>query len=524
MAASKVVSQACGECRARKIKCDLQRPACGRCIKSRRRCPGYRDQLTLLFKDETQSVAQRTKATTHTIAIGRRTPKSIMEEALGKALLSNDRAQRGELFLPPMDLFVVDVQDRASCYFFEVFDWVGASTLVDGSFNHATDAVKAPVGERALLAGISAVGKASLANVEQNICLKESAMNDYVATLKLVKMAVDDAEQLENDSTLTAIFLLSLFEMVVGQGTESFENWLNHIEGAARLIEMRGKDELSCAASRTMFYAWRPQMIVCSLIRKAPVPSKLLSFSFQYASFTRRPDTASTRELTFIIARLARLGHNIDTANMTDSEAILSELGSIDAALTAWSNSISPSCYYDPVLTTESFQMGYSFTLTPHRRYSHKYPGIWVASMWNQYRTTRLQVYGMILAHLQPQAAAGRPACEPHRVQCAEIRSRMCRLANDICCSVPYILGLLGQDRRESPSTPIKSSMGGFMLLWPLTVAALADQHPSATSSFVLHCFDIIRWALGIHQAMVFRDCVLSSTTLYGWADAYDVF
>jgi hypothetical protein len=112
-----------------------------------------------------------------------------------------------------MDIFVVDVQDRAACYFFEVFDWVGASTLIEGSFDYNKDAADAPVGELALLAGITAVGKASLANIHRSDALRESASDDYVTTLNLVNSALCDAEQLKEDSTLTAIFLLSIFEV-----------------------------------------------------------------------------------------------------------------------------------------------------------------------------------------------------------------------------------------------------------------------------------------------------------------------
>lgn len=108
---------------------------------------------------------------------------------------------------------MVDVQDRAACYFFEVFDWVGASTLVEGSFDYKVDSLNAPLGEQALLAGITAVGKASLANLHQSNTLRESASDDYVTTLSLVSTAIRDTQQIKEDSTLIEIFLLSIFEV-----------------------------------------------------------------------------------------------------------------------------------------------------------------------------------------------------------------------------------------------------------------------------------------------------------------------
>jgi hypothetical protein len=136
-----------------------------------------------------------------------------MEESFEKTLATNKLAQRGELFLLPIGIFMVDVQDRATCYFFEVFDWVGASALVEGSFNYKVDSSNAPLGEQALLAGITAVGKASLANLHQSNTLRESASDDYVTTLNLVSTAIRDTEQIKEDSTLIAIFLLSIFEV-----------------------------------------------------------------------------------------------------------------------------------------------------------------------------------------------------------------------------------------------------------------------------------------------------------------------
>lgn len=204
-----------------------------------------------------------------------------MEEAFEKSIASNELAQRGELFLLPIDLFVVDVQDRATCYFFEVFDWVGASTLVEGSFDYQRDSSNAPLGEQALLAGITAVGKACLANLQQSNTLRESASDDYVATLNLVNTALGDNGQLNEDATWIAIFLLSIFEVslvtrltmnnyvetniltqiIVGQEMKSIDNWMSHVIGAIKLLDSRGRDTLSKTSSPEMFYCWRNAMV-----------------------------------------------------------------------------------------------------------------------------------------------------------------------------------------------------------------------------------------------------------------------
>ncbi|KAF2833655.1 hypothetical protein CC86DRAFT_278075 [Ophiobolus disseminans] len=51
-------SKGCEGCRARKVKCDEAKPACSRCTRSHFECK-YRDQDTLLFRNQTAAAAQR---------------------------------------------------------------------------------------------------------------------------------------------------------------------------------------------------------------------------------------------------------------------------------------------------------------------------------------------------------------------------------------------------------------------------------------------------------------------------------
>ncbi|KAF4984386.1 hypothetical protein FZEAL_430 [Fusarium zealandicum] len=55
-------SQGCQNCRTRRIKCDKVKPECSQCIRVGRKCPGYRDQLSLMFRDESSKVIQKAHA------------------------------------------------------------------------------------------------------------------------------------------------------------------------------------------------------------------------------------------------------------------------------------------------------------------------------------------------------------------------------------------------------------------------------------------------------------------------------
>ncbi|PSR90401.1 hypothetical protein BD289DRAFT_217123 [Coniella lustricola] len=55
-------SLGCLSCRKRRIKCDRRQPECTQCVRLSKSCPGYRDQLSLMFRDETVKVEKRVRA------------------------------------------------------------------------------------------------------------------------------------------------------------------------------------------------------------------------------------------------------------------------------------------------------------------------------------------------------------------------------------------------------------------------------------------------------------------------------
>ncbi|OHF00601.1 hypothetical protein CORC01_04140 [Colletotrichum orchidophilum] len=58
-------SKGCSNCRERKVRCDQREPGCGQCEKRQQQCPGYRNLVDLMFRDESSHVikkAAKTKA------------------------------------------------------------------------------------------------------------------------------------------------------------------------------------------------------------------------------------------------------------------------------------------------------------------------------------------------------------------------------------------------------------------------------------------------------------------------------
>jgi hypothetical protein len=206
-------------------QCDQTRPACNRCIKAKRTCPGYRDQLSLLFRDESLAVAQKAKsnssnssssnspsqttagdsfqfvATLHDV--GSKTPSTCWEIA--------SRQDEVGLQLP---LYPLKESERfqATCFFFSSYSWL-YSGLMQGLDPYGELSPSAPMGEKAMINAIVSAGMASLSNLRGSQSMRLTACREYSKALKWTNAAISDRKQATEDTTLAAILCLSLFEV-----------------------------------------------------------------------------------------------------------------------------------------------------------------------------------------------------------------------------------------------------------------------------------------------------------------------
>lgn len=157
---------------------------------------------------------RRAKAEAHApLSTSRKTPKSLIDKSLEDYLITGSAENPADLFLLPIDSLVINVEHQASCFFFQNYTWIGTLALIRSSFDYRIESAEAPLGERALLAGVTAVGKAAIGNIYKSSSLVQSARSDYCNSLCLTNAAISTAGQWNQDSTLVAVFLLSLFEV-----------------------------------------------------------------------------------------------------------------------------------------------------------------------------------------------------------------------------------------------------------------------------------------------------------------------
>ena len=332
-------------------QCDQREPGCGQCGKRQQQCPGYRNLVDLMFRDENPRIIKKAKAkdrrrngvasspatpgTPITPALspseypsalspipstpGLSTPasppatvpppaQSLLQtvepgaaphtvKALPAILTPNSYASgtwqaTSDSLLPSPDSeeypqipsvalpysVTPSLQEKGTAFFFSKF-----VSLEGNSFNHRFDYVfdvwKPPSLQRqrrvdSVMSSMTAVGLAGLARVTNSEEMLECARKSYGAALRLTNLALRDKREALKDTTMLAVLILGIFEMVVGS-QNPLVAWHEHINGAAALANMRGPNQFKTPAGIKMFLMLNYSVVISCIAKGVPMPPGL---------------------------------------------------------------------------------------------------------------------------------------------------------------------------------------------------------------------------------------------------------
>ena len=509
-------------------QCDQEKPACARCVKAGRVCPGYRDPLNLSFRDESQDVIRKARVRPRSpVQSTSRRAFPVFETSTGVVRSGGSNAKpppADDLGLTRRRAPSVSVTDQATCFFFSNFV-VADMGLSKSHLNHVTALIQLP-GNGALAATVAAVGMAGLANTRAAPQVMVAARENYAKALRLINAALRDPIESKTNQTLSAVLLLGLFEvsgfiktasseLTLAQiftcnNEQSMESWTNHIDGAAALLRFRGPEQLRTRIGLTMFMQCRAQIVcVSSLIQSTynDLTARQLISSLQRRLKANVPIVdwddlgqyypvdveLPAHRLSVIVARISNLRAAVFTKVITDCSSIVLSFLSIEAALSEWVMLLPPQWTFTTVDTTTESGADYG-------RQRHVYEDIWIASVWNSYRCVRMLCNEEILGHLRrlpspPSLSTG----ADYSAQARMSRSILNQLASEICTSVTFHLG---QPKVEDGRLLFQCrALYGIHLLWPLYIAGNVSETPRSRRSWVTDVLDGIGYSLGIRQA-----------------------
>ncbi|KAL7928128.1 hypothetical protein V8C35DRAFT_318862 [Trichoderma chlorosporum] len=235
-------SKACHACRNRRKKCDRVETGCKQCARKGLPCPGFRDHLDLLFRDETHRVvlkAQRSSAFSR--GSKQQTLKTPLhsQETTPQECCTLIRTLAEMPFAPAASPAYIIVEDVAISYFM-------CSYIRYSKFQHYLPDLymQSPKIEDALSTALSATSLATFAIRRRDQSFMFKAQRYYSVALARTNAAISDHIIFSDhagvalDRTLAAILLLGLFEVTFG-GKTSPEQWATHNLGAFNLLQLR---------------------------------------------------------------------------------------------------------------------------------------------------------------------------------------------------------------------------------------------------------------------------------------------
>ncbi|CZR39273.1 uncharacterized protein FPRO_05535 [Fusarium proliferatum ET1] len=306
-------------------------------------------------------------------------------------------------------------------------------------------------------------------------------LNRYVKAVKALREAMK-TEGLSSDyQSLYGVLLLCGYETITGHVSMP-SAWGTHVDGALALLKLRATH--GSPFSRSMHFFIQKNVVMSQMQICQPVDEL---FTQGLPSPGQDPEI----RLLSIAAGIPRVQHqSIDLAQLetTDIESIVHDADTLDSCLSTWAQGLPPGWSY-----ATAFNINNDARSDYAPRSVHKYAHFYTARVWNFYRISQL-----ILLSIRLRASSILPSLS----DTTKVRQKMVALVEDICATVPYLLGkdlcmnlqfVTNQERQEGSLLNSGSNVkrvgnvqtGKFSLVWPLFVACSATEIPQQQKDWI---------------------------------------
>ncbi|PNY28440.1 Uncharacterized protein TCAP_01636 [Tolypocladium capitatum] len=489
-------SKGCSSCRERKIRCDQRMPTCGQCEKRQQECPGYRNMVDLMFRDESHHVIKKAKTARkrprkpgHSAgpddggptALPSPSPSSLPfspstsgsafttmlihqpRPFLGSAkpnIVDGDTdASGGDLDGP--DRIYVDeshhgsravttttseipyalttsLRERGVAFFFARY--VATDHGCYQNYDFIYDVWKPPpsldVAETndCIMASMTAVGLTGLSRLTRCPEAMIRARQSYVLALRLANQALRDPVEAVKDSTMLGVLILGTYEFVSGRTPQTIRAWQEHVSGAAALASMRGAAQFRTNAGTRMFIMLCHTVLISCIRSGLPMPQSMVDLRNELWNLT---DTRGPIwRVVDTLYNALQVRHDITSGKVVGVDAIVEKLSGVEDQFSALVEGLPNAWKYREakLVRPHPAVMGDS---------CHVYLGLTQATTWNGMRTMRMLVQETILDVLYH--SVDDPALLPprHQFQMAKAMRLVQMLGQAFVASVPQHFGVI---------------------------------------------------------------------------------
>ncbi|KAL8870621.1 MAG: hypothetical protein Q9174_003376 [Haloplaca sp. 1 TL-2023] len=381
-------SGACQNCKQRHVKCDETRPACLKCIKSKRICPGYIEGLDLVLRDQNQiakaGAERRQKARDKSRS---KTPESSSEPASPDSLIVYSSVPESQ-------------ESYAQTFFISAYVLAPRDGRTDHGFLELLPLMFNKLSKSSVLStSLSVVShcffqawQPDIRNIDHVVVQKI-----YSKALNALQAALRDPRQCESDEVLMAVSLLSFYEYTVS-AVMSRPRAEQHIEGISALVKRRGSTNMRSDLAKRLLIAARNSIVSKALANSMAV-EQVPEIWDDPGEMPKNPATLLTSiclEAANVLATAAKYPA-IPSSGLLHDEVVSNMLFSaeaVEAKFAAWQMQV-PAEWWPTTLSRDSAPqeiidagfLGDSCDI---------YSDTSVCDVWNSFRTTRLRVLSLI--------------------------------------------------------------------------------------------------------------------------------
>ncbi|KAI0467297.1 hypothetical protein F4859DRAFT_525943 [Xylaria cf. heliscus] len=510
--------------------CDETKPICNQCTKSRRQCPGYKDDFDLVFRNETKATERRAKkANKKALATKVERQDSLPYDAPGTSSSPSSASTKALGTWTVASSPTIPVEEQAACLFISNFVLMPKDGSTAGHLDFVLPLLKEAGPDSHIQHAFNACSMTFLNNRRAvGGGLWDRALSEYSMALTRTNAALRDRESQQSDATLAAVLLLGMFENISAKQISAF-NWGSHIGGAVQLVKARGKKQVKTRVGFQLFLAVRTLMSVyCLTASTAPTMGAewwLDNTTFSKTAVVVQRLMIKTSEIRAqaiqLIDTLTKSPENIEL--MLE---VIRKAQAADQEVAAWQENLPEEWHHktvaweDSVLSSSSSGSGSGSSSSSSGNdcsTAEVFPGrvdvyndVWIGSVANSARAVRLILHSMSVRCAAWVCAPVDYRTTPEYATAAAV----CRDAiTDIIASVPYFLGWHLRRTDVGHVTPnfgtfacgdddSAKGLAGYLLTWPLICVISQDYATDAQRQWVLGRLRTIGNDLGVKYAL----------------------
>lgn len=378
-------SNACFQCKRRRIKCDGDKPECQKCIKHKDipRCPGYPNKTGFKFREESGKVKERAAKRQRQIEkpegnAGREDPtmkdtaeeletsgkpqefiatKHPSSEAQGRSLGTSPFQQsERRLSIPHVSVGNALTQGAISSF---MSQWAAPDPdLFWASFDGAALLYPTAHLSTCYISALEAVALMTMSchDKETHMDLRRPAMKAYGRSLGLINKTLEDPSQRTIDHTFMAIELIILFELLesglhsefigprygsLGEFNHKVDRVLAHLRGIMAVVSIRGREQFSESLGRRLFLTACVIWNLGSISMPEPIPIPLKAsiwddlFHYDLGTYSDTYRLLPLQDRAIEVRKMAMDKFKL-RPSLEDTTKMLHEVQTVDDDLVAW--------------------------------------------------------------------------------------------------------------------------------------------------------------------------------------------